>query len=379
MAHPDDRIPAFDGLRALAALAVVCLHSAQLGIPLLTGGAVDTAAARVAMSGWIGVDLFFVLSGYLITGILLDGRGASGYFRSFYARRTLRIFPLYYAALAALLVFVPLVLPALIRDSVHPTAGQSWEWMYLTNWRIAWAGTWDAVPTHTGHFWSLAVEEQFYLCWPLLVWWLGPRGTKKLSIGLLAAAPVLRALLLWRGVSPVAVFVSTPTRIDALAAGALLACLARDQGGLDAVRPMARRAGVAAAATLIVIVLRVGYLEQNHPLVQIVGFSALAVGFAAVVALAGTQRWLGHPVLEYLGRRSYALYVLHPIIIALADRARVARGVPLVAGSGLLRQGAFFCAVAAGTVIVAEISWRLWESPWLGLKRYAPRPLRVGR
>ncbi|MHB1861350.1 MAG: acyltransferase family protein [Gemmatimonadaceae bacterium] len=378
MAHPDDRIAHFDGLRSLAVLAVLAMHATQLPVPLLTRTPLDRMAVHAALSGWIGVDLFFVLSGYLITGILLDSRGASGYFRSFYARRTLRIFPLYYGVLAGMLLVVPMLLPALIAHPANASAGQLWDWTYLTNWRIAWMNAWDAVPTHTAHFWSLAVEEQFYLCWPLLVWWLGPRGIRRLSIALLAAAPVLRALLLWRGVSPVAVFVTTPTRMDGLAAGALLACLARDMGTLAAVRPLARRAGAIAGVALLLIAVRVRLLDQNDPLVQVAGFSALAAAFASVVALAGTQRWLGHPVLAYLGRRSYALYVFHPMVIALADRASVARGVPLVAGSGVLRQGAFFCAAAAGTVLVAEVSWRLWESPWMGLKRFAPRPLGVG-
>lgn len=380
-------VTAFDGLRALAALAVLFMHAVDFGAPLLTSASLDRVINRAALSGWIGVDLFFVLSGYLITGILLQSRGQPGYFRSFYARRTVRIFPLYYGVLALVVIVGPLAAPYLLGHaaSSQSTNGQFWEWTYLANWRVAWVGNWAALPAHTVHFWSLAVEEQFYLCWPLLVFWLGERGTRRLSIALLVAAPLLRAWLISRGVPSIALYTTTPTRIDGLAAGALVACLVATcnsaggaRGGLQALRPLAQRAGVAALVVLVGVVATVGFLDQYHPVVQIAGYSALAVGFAAVVVLADTQHWLTHPWLTYLGRRSYALYILHPFVLDVVVHTPLLRHIPRIAGSSALQQVALFVAGTLLTVVLAELTWRLWESPWLSLKRYFPRPTPSG-
>ena len=162
-------IPALDGLRGIA-IILVMLHHFTYYRP--TSG-IDALIGSVLFFGWTGVDLFFVLSGFLITGILLDTRGSERYFTSFYARRTLRIFPLYYLVL--FLAFV--VLPKF--PAVHPVlAGQAdvppqWPyWLYLTNFSIAdrgWVHGWVDVA------WSLAIEEQFYLVWPLVIWLCPPR------------------------------------------------------------------------------------------------------------------------------------------------------------------------------------------------------------
>ena len=123
----------------------------------------------VASVGWIGVDLFFVLSGYLIAGILLDAKGTSGAFRRFWKRRALRISPLYYVACG----FMFFVLPHIGFFALEPvvrrfTAGQAWYWLYGVNLLDVLRGG-TATPFNTAHFWSLAVEEQFYLLWSLVV------------------------------------------------------------------------------------------------------------------------------------------------------------------------------------------------------------------
>src|SRR5690606_22344517 len=117
--------------------------------------------------GWTGVDLFFVLSGFLITGILYDHRTARERFRAFYGRRLVRIFPLYYATLALYALTSPLFAsPEEVRDLV---GALPWHVGYLTNVRIAVENAWAAAPIYTSHLWSLAVEEQFYLLWPALL------------------------------------------------------------------------------------------------------------------------------------------------------------------------------------------------------------------
>src|SRR3984885_7746101 len=157
------QIPALDGIRGLAIIWVV-LHNAT-GIPLtLPASRWLHLFPLLASRGWIGVQLFFALSGFLITAGLLDSQRTAHYFRNFYAKRALRILPLYYAVLFALLV----VLPHLITPRSHYShEDQAALWLFVLNWT-------NLQPYGFGHFWSLAVEEQFYLFWPLVGWRLPP-------------------------------------------------------------------------------------------------------------------------------------------------------------------------------------------------------------
>jgi peptidoglycan/LPS O-acetylase OafA/YrhL len=159
-----ERVPVLDGLRGLAILLVMLHHFFQNYVPEPVW--IDRLVFGLMGCGWFGVDLFFVLSGFLITGILYDAKGADRYFLNFYARRTLRIFPLYYAVLVLLFVLLPRVPHPLAADYVSDSApDQLWFWLYLTNFRIALNGGWYShlVPSV---FWSLAIEEQFYVLYP---------------------------------------------------------------------------------------------------------------------------------------------------------------------------------------------------------------------
>ena len=183
---------------------------------------VDSAFRGVAATGWAGVDLFFVLSGFLITGILLDTKGAPRFFRTFYARRFLRIFPLYYGFLAIAFWVAPLLDPSL---GVVPLSAQGWYWAYLSNVQLALAGAWQK-PVWIGHFWSLAIEEQFYLVWPFLVYATSAKNLVRVCIALIVAALLTRVALVATG-HGFATYVLTPCRTDALATGALIAALMR--------------------------------------------------------------------------------------------------------------------------------------------------------
>jgi peptidoglycan/LPS O-acetylase OafA/YrhL len=161
---PGARYAALDGLRGFAILMVLFVHFIGDATPHT---AVERALVKLANYGIWGVDLFFVLSGFLITGILHDAKSSPHYFRDFYVRRTLRIFPLYYSALALLfgvLPVLPVAYPAGLAESARH---QAWLWCYVTNVYLARAGAW-ALP-YVSHFWSLAVEEHFYLLWPIVV------------------------------------------------------------------------------------------------------------------------------------------------------------------------------------------------------------------
>src|SRR5438034_11006318 len=145
VAHPhsdpaDARIPALDGVRGVAILLVLFLHLAPFGHGLPAPTAfVDKVFLHAARTGWIGVNLFFVLSGFLITGILYDTKGSSHYFRQFYVRRVLRIFPLYYGILAVFLIILPALFPEhwVLREL---KADAAWYWTYMYNWKVAATG-----------------------------------------------------------------------------------------------------------------------------------------------------------------------------------------------------------------------------------------------
>ena len=167
-------IPALDGLRGIAILLVLIHH---LTIYRPEGG-LDSWIAAVPLFGWCGVNLFFVLSGFLITGILLDTRDSPVFYRSFFARRVLRIFPLYYGVLFLGFVLAPLLLPMPDAYGRH----QLWLWTYLANFAMPFG---KGEPAFS-HFWSLCVEEQFYLVWPFLVRRSGLRGTMIASFAVVA-------------------------------------------------------------------------------------------------------------------------------------------------------------------------------------------------
>ena len=158
-------VPALDGIRGIAILTVMLHHFTIFGM-VRPNNFIDVQFYRLASAGWCGVDLFFVLSGFLITGILLDTKSGPHFFRNFYMRRVLRIFPLYYGFLIVIFVLIPLAIQ--VGDKFQTLLDQQgWYWSYLINLPIAFKG-WSSVII-IDHFWSLAVEEQFYLFWPLVV------------------------------------------------------------------------------------------------------------------------------------------------------------------------------------------------------------------
>jgi peptidoglycan/LPS O-acetylase OafA/YrhL len=206
------RIDALDGVRGLAIAAVVMMHGVFFGVPLpgQMPLSADALYPRLALLGFAGVDLFFVLSGFLITGILVRSRGGAHYFRNFYVRRALRIFPLYYVVIALLLFGLG-----------RAPAGGVETLSYLTYWQNyhhAFAGP-HADPARVVT-WSLAIEEQFYLVWPAVVLWLPNATLRRVCVATLVGAIALRWSLVGLGVQSTHFLL--PCRLDALMAGAWL-------------------------------------------------------------------------------------------------------------------------------------------------------------
>jgi peptidoglycan/LPS O-acetylase OafA/YrhL len=376
------QIPALDGLRG-AAILLVLLHHQTL-LPLAEGPAADQWFARLLHFGWSGVDLFFVLSGFLITGLLLDAKGAPGYFRNFYARRTLRIFPLYYAVVFFSLVVLPNLPAGLLPAQKAANFGridgdELWYWLYLSNFAIAAAGEWRHAILDIS--WSLAIEEQFYLIWPLVVSRLGRDALLRVCAGLVVLAPLCRLALAWGGANELAPYVLTPARVDTLAIGAFLAIASRDPGGLARLLPAARAVGAALAVGLVVWFVAAGGIQPFATAFLVLGFSGVAAAFGALLALTvsaapgsllhGVFTWR---VLRSFGKYSYALYLFHlPLRAVVRDVGFTPASLPAVAGSLIPGQIAFYAVSTALAFLAAVASWYFYESRFLALKRFFPR------
>ena len=216
---PARHIPALDGLRGMAILLVTLYR-------FTTQGAAEGVSPAFEFGlGNRGVDLFFVLSGFLITGILYDAKSEQHYFRNFYMRRSLRIWPLYYGALLVTLVVLPWFSSAAATMFAQAREHQVWLWLYGANVLNAYEGAWCL--GRFDHFWSLAVEEHFYLVWPLVVYFCSRRTSLVICTLMIVVTPLARIGWLACGGNSTAVEVFTLFRLDALAVGAWIALAMR--------------------------------------------------------------------------------------------------------------------------------------------------------
>jgi peptidoglycan/LPS O-acetylase OafA/YrhL len=331
-----ERIVELDGVRALAVLGVIASHSGFIGL------------------GWIGVDVFFGLSGYLITGILLDARAcaptAREFFVPFYMRRALRILPL---------AWTVVLLVAAIRGQ---WGGVGWYLGYLVNWLPA-----TPEPTDLGHFWSLAVEEQFYTIWPALVFLVSVPTLLRLSVGLIAFDVLFRLVLsVWHPVFATDQFLGLATfsRADTLAVGAILAIWQRT-GGFGRAARWAPVTGLACAVGLVA--LRV--LERRN-LVPLLTYNAkwpvlaAGVGAALIYTLVERPALLRWRALVWIGQVSYGVYVIHALF-----------GHWLHARFSLAQAPLIFLLQTAITLPLAGLSWYLFERPILSQKWRWPMPV----
>jgi peptidoglycan/LPS O-acetylase OafA/YrhL len=359
--------PELDGLRGLAILLVIPHNVDRFG-PVHDW---TRLAAIGAHLGWIGVQLFFVLSGFLITRNLLDSRGSPRYYSTFYARRALRILPL----CVATLVFLLLVLPRLVTLPPRVLATydqQVWLWTFLSNW----AGGSGRGVYWFPHFWSLAVEEQFYVVWPFVVALAIPRRLVPVCAALVFGAILARCVMLGSGSSTIAIYENTLCRMDALALGAIAAVAIGSPAWVEGVRRhSAALLAVAVAALAATAAATQGFDIANWTLI-ILGFTILAAAFAAIVLLATTprpgvlaaalKRLLAWAPLRSVGRYSYAMYLFHQPIALASDQALLAVLKPL----GTLRPIAFAIVIALASYAAGFVSYHVLEKRALGLKRY---------
>jgi peptidoglycan/LPS O-acetylase OafA/YrhL len=368
--------PELDGLRGIALLAVMLSHGA--GRYILHDSVVAKLFTYSMVPGWSGVELFFVLSGFLITGILLRTRTATNYFSSFYARRFLRIFPIYYVAVTAGLLIAAhsawwsSMLPPLERTRLS-------YYFYAQNWPFAWGNSAYMHVSVFGHFWSLAVEEQFYLVWPLVVWLLPERWILRLcAAGLVIALP-LRFYMVHRYSESLLAMVLTTSRMDGLLVGAILAILLRR--GQIPLRWIYCTLGFGASILGYIAVFHHRELIATYfymPTLGITGFAALMGGFLALSQhpIRWLRRLLEARWLRATGKYSYGMYIYHvPLYLFLEHELEAHCGVrfPLTLPLALL----YIAALVGITFLIAKISYDYFESRILSLKRYF-RPRNIG-
>jgi peptidoglycan/LPS O-acetylase OafA/YrhL len=361
-------LPALDGVRAIAILMVIVYHSVN-GLPGMTRA--QTLFLDLAGAGWVGVDLFFVLSGFLITGILMDARHSSHMLRNFYARRSLRIVPVYVAFLLFSL-WLAASLGTSSADEVsqlHRT--QAWFWTYTENVMVA-LHSWDATSFPMAHLWSLAVEEQFYLVWPLAVLLLSPAALKRGAVICIVAAELFRLALIQRGADGTVAFVMLPTRMDSLAAGAFLACTYRNPALWSRVLQARKYVAAVAALCLVALLFLFGTIDKLAPLDQLVAFPAfVALGAVVVASAANGCAWLTGKALRFIGKISYGMYVWHLVVMRLI-LTQVSVPDTTASQAWWLFYATMVVGTVCGTIVVALVSWQIIERPFLALKRFVP-------
>ena len=381
-APPGGRIPVLDGLRGIAVLLVMMFHS----FLFLTepGNALwELVYSRVAGLGWIGVDLFFVLSGFLITGILYDSRNGPHYYRVFYARRAVRIFPLYYASLALFFWVIPFILELLhyrgFADTYNSPLAQLLTWTYLVNWYEGLKG-FNVLSLPLQHFWSLAIEEQFYLAWPFLVLNVARRRLMALCGGLMALGFVLR-MVLYQIHLPYAPYTWTLCRTDALAIGAIVALCARDPRDWKKLVNWAPLLAFPALCAFLVLQAlnpesAVGPGRSPNFFMGTFGTSMVGIFFGGCLVMAvclrqGSRmhRFLGSSFLRFFGTYSYCLYVCHqPLLVVFEKTGIHSNNLMKYLPNKFLAVLAVNGFALVVTIAIAFASWHLFEKHWLKLK-----------
>lgn len=370
---PSRHVPELDGVRGLAIALVMALHFVY---PLEARSLAERVASKISGYGLWGVDLFFVLSGFLITGILYDAKGSEGYFKNFYMRRTLRIFPLYYGVL----FFLLFALPRSVAMAFDPALAETREftgWLvpYLTNVYIAQSGEFS-IP-YVSHFWSLAVEEHFYLFWPFLIGFLSRSAAMRSCVALAVLALGLRIGMVAADASPLAPQVLTPCRLDTLCLGAWFALALR---GPDGARVWGARSRLLLPVTALgVVALSVLHLVApalDMVVIEIRG-TVLALFFAVLILNAQSEAGFS-PIrrlfrlrsLGTLGKYSYGLYVFHGLVAYAFEQKHLFERLHGLIGSHDLSTLTYVSLGVGVSFLISVVSYELFEVRFLALKKW---------
>ncbi|HMH33945.1 MAG TPA: acyltransferase, partial [Puia sp.] len=357
--HHENRIPALDGLRGLAILLVLSFHYSG-----------STGKFNL---GWSGVDLFFVLSGFLITGKLVDSANGRGYFSHFYRNRILRIFPLYYLILILFFTAV-FFLAKNEHGQVLSPYREHWlsYFIFTENWTFISFGQ----DKYLAHFWSIAMEEQFYIFWPFLIYFF--TNKKGLLSTLLVAIPcivLLRIFLLSQNPSRSGspdIFFNSFCRMDSFIMGALVSISIRTGQMI-----LMKWVRLISLISLLLVVL--GILVYNakavNPFFSTIGITLLAVFYACLLYMAiqpGTGlfiQFLIIPFLRFCGKISYGLYIFHwPILLILGTKLNNWGALQMPGHLFLVHLLSILICLLT-TFMISAVSFYYFESYFLRLKK----------
>jgi peptidoglycan/LPS O-acetylase OafA/YrhL len=350
------RIPALDGLRAIAIIVVLLFH----------------LNAQAFSIGWTGVLLFFVLSGYLITNILLEAKNSPRYFSNFYARRLLRIFPAYYLYLLIVALAVYFLTP--LNEWVKRPEPSEWVYfiLYVQNYWLGVTSFGTPLSWPLGHTWTLAIEEQYYLIWPAIVYCLNRKALVIFCTVLIAASPAVRIWIFATTQNPLLTLLTLPSQCDAIAIGALVALFGHSPNGSS----YKRRLGCALVILVLLwsaLIMSSGWENYTSPRLWLsnahnIPFITLAnLVFATVLLLSLDEtslfsKILSQSVLTHIGRISYGLYLYHVLIFIFVDLiiAKLSIGTSFPLTTIVLKLTLLYG--------VAILSYRYFEMPFLRLK-----------
>ncbi len=363
MADPK-RIPQLDGIRGLAILQILLWHYIAI-LPSHSRTALSYLQHLLCLT-WSGVDLFFVLSGFLIGGILLDHKSAANYFTVFYARRFFRILPLYF-----ILLSIGYFLNRL--GQIEPSrTGEliPWYW-YLTFTQNFWLSSHVSFKFWLVQSWSLAVEEQFYALLPIAIWCLPIKRVPHVLLAMIALAPIIRILLflnLSNAQATTTAYTLLPCRMDTLLLGVFLAYIIRQPHVFEWLSLNCRVLNGGFFGLLVVAgVMIVKSWGYGSSFTTTVGYSVLALlySFLLLIAIIGKQAFIRRLTtlepLQRLGILAYGIYLFHLLVPDYIFRYFGRNGITLSRSSDLLiLLAAFF-----GVYAVAAVSWKVFEKPLL--------------
>jgi peptidoglycan/LPS O-acetylase OafA/YrhL len=338
---------------------------------LAIGPAIGLAIFKLASQGGHGVDLFFVLSGFLITGILVDTRQSKNYFTAFYGRRFLRIFPVYYLTLLVTLVVLPRLLPFSAAASQSMIGDQVYLWCYAINIPPFSHLQFFDSSLNFVHFWSLAVEEHFYIFWPLIVYLLPKR---MLALGcciIVMTAIACRSILSTAGADSWTIGTFTLCRVDSLAIGGLVAILFRSNWQALTVRLCKPILAVSGILFLLMMARPSSRPSNDLDLTIMAVFFACALVFAVKAAQGSlTWRFLNLRALRYTGQISYGLYIFHFLLLGAFSRALPPSQLKAWTGSNIAAVGCFCLLATALSFLIASLSLFAFEKQLLKFKRF---------
>lgn len=353
-------IPALDGIRGAALVVVVSYHYFLL-----------------PYAAWFSMESFFVLSGFLITGILLDTRESKGYFKNYLARRMLRILPLYYGLLIVAFFIVPLFVN---KESLAPFSlyynNKGYFWAYIQNWLLLHneAGL-KGTSRIMLHLWSLAIEEQFYIFWPLLVLIFRRKVFTKVIIGIILFSITLKCYFYFSGYPWQENYFNTFCRMDALSLGGLIAVGVRDQSSLRFLNKIAPFIFKLLGTILVVLLFIYRPRMLGEQFLEPIGTTLFAILFGGMILYCLSdhkrnfvKRFLELKLFTFLGKYSYSIYIFHAPVLALMRPGLTSFLHEYMRSGYAYVLSNIIC--LAFTMLVGLFTWVAIEKPALKLKKF---------